>query len=29
MDVELHYDEDGKTLQKLLEEYIVTVYSNE
>ena len=29
MDVELHYDEDGKTLQKLLEEYIGTVYSNE
>ena len=29
MNVEIHYNEDGKTFQKLLEEYIVTVYSNE
>ena len=29
MNVEIHYNEDGKTFQKLLEEYIVTVYGNE
>ena len=26
MNIEIHYNEEGKTFQKLLEEFVITVY---
>lgn len=29
MKIEVHYNEEGKTFQKLLEEFVITVYRKE